>query len=689
MRQTDERMAKYSRRGLISNFAAFIVCLIAGSFFSEHRSLAIILTLGLLLLTLLRGFLLFRFDSLYPRAPAKWRNTYFVVTMLGASWWGIIMASVTVVLEMRGVAPLFWLYTIVFFSTTAYAFAPYYRFLSIYQFFGLIPGALAAIYVGHNLSYFYAALLLLFYGMLRHQCGTMSSNYWDRLNAEYTLARKETSLEVAKRDVKATQELSQEFIEQLQKELCEICAEHDGKEFNVQSIQRLSAIVSEFGSLINKTIAVRECIFNIRHELQHVVACAVDKADHKGVELEVVLSSALPMRVRGDSEKTAQILRTLLSLVLEAMDAGTVVVEVDFVRQSGLDGELSVTITGGFPPSRRGFFVDAQVHLEQSLDFYCVKGLANVMNGSLELTQPANTAFEYRLSLPIHLSHIRGQLDFHRGHFNGRRLLLIHPNPKIQDIKRQQLDALGFKVECQSSFKKATQSVIESYRQQPIHAVYYQLSSVDDDASAFQTELLTHVDAQHTHQFVCVSKTYERFLRKNLDDKMRDRIHFVRKPAGLFELELAFSQVMSYDNDSQNGKATKSAQRFQLVFYSRQDGFSQELERKLPKEQFELKQAKKSQNIINMLLDNKQTKVLLLDANSGFDLREITQSIRSAELESQVEAFVPILCVGNNNHQGEDISPIYQAGVDDYLDFSEPTEEFQAMVRRWFSLTTL
>jgi len=91
MRDTDQRMAKYSRRGLILNFIASIFCILGGQFVHQASTLAIVLVVGLLLNTLLRGYFVFRFDQLYPRGPRRWRDKYFVITLLGAAWWGFIL----------------------------------------------------------------------------------------------------------------------------------------------------------------------------------------------------------------------------------------------------------------------------------------------------------------------------------------------------------------------------------------------------------------------------------------------------------------------------------------------------------------------------------------------------------------------------------------------------------------------
>src|SRR5690606_24004306 len=135
IRQTDARMAKYSRRGIISNILIYVLCLVfEPDFYQAHPNLTMVLTIGLMVTALLRGYLLFRFDTVYPRAPAAWRNQYFFITLIGACWWTLILGSFTLTLDLSGMSPLLWLYTVVFFSITANAFAPFQKFLSIYQF---------------------------------------------------------------------------------------------------------------------------------------------------------------------------------------------------------------------------------------------------------------------------------------------------------------------------------------------------------------------------------------------------------------------------------------------------------------------------------------------------------------------------------------------------------------------------
>ena len=215
MRETDARMAKYSRRGLVLNFFAFAISLLLGDFYHQAQGLAIILAAGLLLLTLWRGYYLFRFDALYPRAPARWRNRYFIASFVGALWWSGILVSLTLTLGMNAETPILWLYTVVFLSSVANAIAPYRHFLSYYLFLVQMPPALAAVFLGSVEAYLYAGMMVVLFLTLSHQGHVTCRTYWDRLEANYALKQKARDLEEENFGSRAAVNLRNEFLTNL------------------------------------------------------------------------------------------------------------------------------------------------------------------------------------------------------------------------------------------------------------------------------------------------------------------------------------------------------------------------------------------------------------------------------------------------------------------------------------------
>ncbi len=433
MRETDSRIAKYSRRGAIFNFFVFLLITAHGRFIDENPGLMAILTIGIFLNTIVRSVYLFRFDHLYPRAPAKWRNQYFIATLIGAIWWGVILVCVTVKLGMSNEAPLLWLYTVIFFSMTAHAFAPYQKFLSYYQFFGQVPAAAAAFYVGGLEGYLYGTMLLAFYLVLTHQCRLMSENYWERLEATYALARKTLSMEEEKRDTKANVKLNQEFMKHLHNDIDRFmdhvheAEPKDSQEFKLQILSQLDELyanISDFSGVLSKEMDLDERVFNIRHEIQHLVAEFIDGAEEKNIQIETSLSPTLPMRLKGDASRLAQVIRSLLNIILEDVDSCVVLVEVEFLREYESAGELYVSVTRSFDKSKKLFSSDEETHpLKGTLSLVVAKGLAELMDGSIEVNESLQDEQKFRFNAKIDIAEHAGQLDFHKDSFAGKNVL--------------------------------------------------------------------------------------------------------------------------------------------------------------------------------------------------------------------------------------------------------------------------
>src|SRR5690606_918991 len=199
MRDTDARVAKYSRRGLILNFIVFVLCLAFGDFYEREHTLAVVLVTGLLLVTLLRSYYLFRFDALYARAPTRWRNQYFIASCLGAGWRSVLLVSLACVQGMQDESLVMWLYSVVFYSTFADVYAPYRQFLTIYLFIGQVTAALTAIALGTVEGALYGFIMLMFFMMISHQAKVTSITYWERLEAHYALHERARGLEYEQR----------------------------------------------------------------------------------------------------------------------------------------------------------------------------------------------------------------------------------------------------------------------------------------------------------------------------------------------------------------------------------------------------------------------------------------------------------------------------------------------------------
>jgi len=692
MRETDARMAKYSRRGLIFNFFAFLVCLAHGRFIDENPTLMVVLTVGLLLITLLRGFFLFRFDYLYPRAPAKWRNRYFIATLIGAVWWGFILASVTVVLDMKDEAPLLWLYTVIFFSSTAHAFAPYQKFLSYYQFFGQVPAAAAAFYLMHLDGYLYGTMMFVFYLALTHQCRLISENYWERLEATYALARKTQSIEEEKRDTKANVMLNQEFMKHLHGDLDRFMMgiknlRADSKEQVKHQVQadlaELHNDICDFNGILSKGLLLDDKIFNIRHEIQHLVAEFIDAAEVRNIQIETSLSPTLPMRLKGDASRLAQIIRALLNIMLSDVEKCVLLVEVEFLREYETAGELYISITRSFDKSKKLFFNDVAPTLPQStLSLIVAKGLADMMNGSIELNDALQDEQQFRFNAKVDIAEHAGQLDFHKDSFSGKNVLLVHNNPRIVDIKRQELDALGFNVFTETQYKRATQTLQNSYKfQNPIGSLVFYLEPDNQSVIDFCEALLEYPELKYTHKIGAATRKQQDVMRKYGFGE-DSGFYYIDKPSGLFELESVFHQIYKLDSNADDGKLPDDNVKVALLTHESDSDSQSKLQVGDVRHQVDFIEGT---DRLLAALKTDAYQIVMLDCDCYQEIAEVVERVRGYEADSESEGYMPILGISRSKADIEDSA--YELGLDDYIDLAHnPKKTLKSTIAYWSTL---
>lgn len=672
IRDTDMRMAKYGRRGLISNVLVYTLCLLVEqNFILHYRTLAIVLTVGLIAATAVRGYLLFRMEAIYPRAPTSWRNKYFMATLVGAAWWGVTLGSVTLVMNMEGEASFMWLYTVVFFSTTAHAFAPYKRFLTIYQFLGIVPAACCTFFLGEFVGVFYGCVLLIFYWILNHQCDLIAHNYWDSLEAHFTLARKTESLEEEKRDTIASAQLTQDYLQLLSQKMQSLLAAPQQvgdaappSPVTVASqrstFERIYRNVDDFYRVVTKDMVVQPRIFNIRHYLQYLIQGMVIEAERKGVELETALSPVLPCRLLGDPRRLGQIVTIMVKSSLQQAQGGVIFVEVEFVREYGDAGQLHVIIARQSESGKRLFFQgEPERGVVADLDLILAKGLAEALKGSLDINESGSKdGKNLRLRLPLTMAEPNERLEYHRLRFKGRRLLLIHPNPRWLDHKRVELDTMGFEVQTASQFRKALQTLAEALAQdRAIECVVYNAVSGGDSPVQFCNDLLSHADLKYLQQFVICSDIGRKYFEDRVV-QLSPLIHFIAKPSGIFEFEVTASQVFE---EYPGGGAEPTAELPCRVLWL---GQGKTFENVRLHDISELRiQRVQDLRAAAKVLEEDDCRMVVVESGGGED-RERINAIRAYEQKCQKDALVTIVGIGPAKAEAE----MLEGGVDHFID---------------------
>lgn len=531
---TDARVAKYSRRGLVLNFLVFAFSLAFGDFFYRETNLAVVLVTGLLLVTLLRSYYLFRFEALYSRAPKRWRTQYFLASFLGAVWWSVILVSLTWVLGMREETLIMWLYTVVFYSSVANVFAPYIQFLKIYLFIGMIPAAVTAMALASIDGYLYAAIMVLFYMMLVHQARVNGNAYWERLEANHVLHERARGLEHEQKSSRAAIELKNEFLVNLGHEfrvsLNDILGtlslvdeadlsdrQRDLLKMATKAGERQLDLVNnvvDFSKITTKSLELDESVFDLRRLVAKLVQDFSSEAHQQAVELNYLLDAELPSRVRGDAARLRQITATLLGHAIKFSVTGNVFVEVTYAENRGDDGELQIVISD----SHYHRTDEAKAEIDETrlseaeqtgrvgIGLAISKGLAECMGGSVHLLKSPSGGNRLVINVRLQTISHQGKVLGSDQKLRGKRLLLVDLPDRVALNLVDELGNWGVLGQTVYGYEQAVSRIDECDKAgEPIDLVliYNRLNSFN--ALALSKELAQEESTQELRQVIAMS----------------------------------------------------------------------------------------------------------------------------------------------------------------------------------------
>lgn len=712
MHETDSRIAKYSRRGLVLNFLVFVLCLYFGNFFQAEQDLAIFLVTGLLLVTLLRSYFLFRFEVHYARAPGRWRSQYFFVSFLGALWWSVILVSLTWVLGMRDETLIMWLYSVVFYSSVANVFAPYQRFLSYYLFIGQVPAAVTAILLGvvegASDGYLYGIIMLMFYYMLNHQGRMTASAYWQRLEANFALRERAKGLEDEKLDSQAAMNLNNEFLSKLGRELRTSLNDILGSLSLIDNTQladeqrellrlgvkagerQLDLVnnVADYAKISARELVLDQVIFNLRRNLEIMVEDLAIEANQQGVEVHYIFDPDMPVRVRGDATRMTQVLSNLLSHAIHFSELGQIVLKADYLRTSESVGILRVTI---IDEGRRYQASDRDGNAPQTedgLNLAICKSLTECMGGSVSTTideSGQQTIIDIRLESTGKQSQ---QLVSNPKMLEKRILLVDEPKQTIAPV-RAELERWGMQVELAVA-STAEQILLERAGSDlAFDVVLIHSAAIESDTFELSAGLAKTPDLSNLKQVLALnpSKDAPHLRQSHLVDY--PSVRMVSRPVArqalydsvnalLFDIDVDYSNSENADN-----QVFGRGQKILLVDDHRVNQMV--AEGMLKKLGYSVTLANNGREATELWQTDSFELVLMDCQMPEMDGYEATREIRQLESAITGESHIPIIAMTAHAADG-DQARCLGAGMDDYLVKPVRLGELQLRLKRWLGV---
>ena len=704
MRDTDARVAKYSRRGLVLNFIVFALCLYFGNFQEKEHDTAVVLITGLLLVTLWRAYFLFRFDTLYARGPARWRNQYFLASCIGAAWWSVILVTLTWHLGMENETLVMWLYSVVFYSSVANVFAPYRHFLVIYLAIGQVPAAITAMTLGDAEGMLYGAIMLMFYYMLSHQGKVTCNTYWERLDANLALRERAYGLEKERATSQAQMELKNEFLVNLGQEFRSSISDvlttlsrvdeshlsdHHSELLTMASkaagrqIDLVNNVV-DFSKITTHSLVLDQTEFDLRRVLEKFVQDYSPDAHQQGVEIFYLFDSSLPLRVKGDVSRLNQILSTLLNYALKAPDLEQIFIEARFQQDQDDNGSLQITISDDqHSPTAKD--QGSETHM-QGIGLSICKGLAECMGGNLHIRQGKNRSHRIFVDVELEVvSHEETRLG-HEQKLRDKNVLLIDLPEANGNALADEIKTWGMNTWMVSGQDAALNKLQELQKNQGIDLVliYTRLSNMN--GLAISREIAIRPGFSHIPQILAMSSLQSDTADMRLHLRSHPQISIIEKPLMRRRLyEMLLQKLIYLDaepiDDLQDNLLLSKIQSPKILLV--QDHRVEQMVmsamlKKLGCQVHIVPHATEAESIVT----SERFDLILMD----YDMREqesllATEHIREQE-RLNLSRHIPIVAV-TASYAEDDQSACIAAGMDDALAKPIRYEDLEAKLHRW------
>jgi two-component system, sensor histidine kinase RetS len=709
MRDTDARVAKYSRRGLVLNFIVFVLCLAFGNFEQKEHNTAVVLVTGLLLVTLWRAYFLFRFDTLYARAPARWRNQYFLASCVGAAWWSVILVTLTWHLGMENEAMVMWLYSVVFYSSVANVFAPYRRFLIIYLAIGQIPAAITAMLLGDAEGVLYGCIMLMFFYMLSHQGKVTCSTYWERLEANLALRERAYGLEKERASSQAQMELKNEFLVNLGQEFRSSISdvlttlslvdetqlsEHHRELLTMatkaagRQIDLVNNVV-DFSKITTRTLALDAVEFDLRRVLEKFVQDYSLDAHQQGVELFYVIDASIPVRTKGDVSRLNQILSTLFNYSLKNPNIEQIFIEAKFYQGQDDNGRLEIVMSNNISLSSSSSQVpvdETETHM-QGIGLSICKGLTECMNGSLHIREGKNRTHRIFMNVDLQvISHEETRLGSE--HKLANKGILLVDLPEVNgNALADEMKAWGMNVWMTSGQEASVNKLKELLGNKSVDAVLIYTRLTNMNGLAISREIVGRKEFSELPQFVALSSLQSDTPEMRLHLRQYPHVSIIEKPIirrRLYEQvlqKLLFNGAENANPLSRDSDSLGNAIMPKVLLVQDHRVEQMVMSAMLKKLGCQVRIVSQGLEAVQ-ILESEKFDILLMD----YDMREqeslvATQKIRERERDSLTK-HLPIIAV-TSSYDNKDQSDCVASGMDDALAKPIRYEDLEAKLRRW------
>lgn len=722
LRKIDFNLAQQSRYLVAGNILVFLFVAIVGEFYTSHPRVTLAFGGGLLLLSVINFYYAVRFDALYGAGPARWRSVFMGVQLSLALLMGAYAAAIVGFEPLSINAFLLSFYLVVYSSMNNVEWSPYHRWNLVRHLFALVPAIVAYVLVFDVNGATIATGLLVLLVMLIRQSRLMNVRHWDNVRTHHELHTKARDLAHAVNEANNASQIKTDFLANItheirtpmnnvlgmlallddtdlspQQEELQKVAVHSG-----EALLSLIDDILDFSRIASGQVKLNESVFNLKRCIDQALDLLGPRAHEKGLELSCVYDDELPIRVKGDQERVAQLISNLVSNAIKYSEGTDILLSVHMQRLSEKEGELRVEVRDngkGIDPQLQERIFEAfsknsarQDYSEAGtgLGLAISKGLAECMQGEIGFSSAADMGTQFWFTVHLKLSTQQAQKTSLIKELMNIRVLLVDVEGGLRDALQSEM--AGWKTTM--VFASSQCNVIETLLAAHRAATPYDLVIVNQPVkqkTSFEIclQMRDYPELRHTHVLV-LSSLAQRADASRLKLLEKVNVEWLSKPVTREKLCRALIQSfhleeMGPDMLDRTDAAVAADLEGRSILLVEDNAVNQMVARgMLSKLGYVVTCVSNGKEALG-LLEERPVDLILMDCLMPvLDGYETTREWR--EIEKTKGGHIPIVAMTASVVEGEQ-QRCLSAGMDDYLSKPVNIDELSAKMRHWLGNT--
>lgn len=718
LRKIDLNLAMQSRYLVAANLLIFLFVTLAGGFYAQHERIVLAYGACLLLLSVVSFYYCLRFDAVYGAGPARWRAVFTTLQLALALQMGIFAGTLILLEELSVNAFLASLYLVGYSAMINMEWSPYHSRNMIRLSLALMPPIAAYTIIIDLNGITIAAGLFAMLVMLARQSRLMYTRHWDNVATHHELHTKARDLAHAVNEANNASQIKTEFLANITHEIrtpmnnvLGMLALLDDTELSPQQreLQKvavhsgeglLSLIedILDFSRISSGQVQLEESIFNLKRCIDQALELLGPRAHEKGLELSCVYDDNLPVRVKGDQERIAQLISNLVSNAIKYSAGTDILLTVHMQRLSEMEGELKVVVSDngkGIDPELQDRLFDAfsknsarndYTEAGTGLGLAISKGLAECMHGEIGFSSAPEQGASFWFTARLKLSTQQAQKPPVLRALARRRVLMVDVEGGLRTALLAELASWQMEITSASTQCNVLETLLAAQR----GAVAFDLVFINLPIKQKTSLELVHAVAQHaelrgTHLIVLASFA-QRADAARMNGTAGLDIEWLSKPITREKLVRTLTQ--SFHLDVTEGETLEKIDAAQVsgsegrrILLVEDNAVNQMVARgMLTKLGYIVTSVANGKEALGVL-EEKQFDLILMDCLMPvLDGYETTRLWRDKEKDTG--SHVPIVAMTASVVEGEQ-QRCLSTGMDDYLSKPVNLDELSAKLRRW------